>query len=127
MHYAVTLAEASSVFSVSAPFMTTIAGNAVSGEEETKCTGTGNGGEVDCVQEAEASSAGGTVQTGTISFVATTSPGFTITGTQAVPTTATNGAPATAKNSASHIMVSLTSTSIVGLMGFAYAIFYNFY
>ncbi|KJA22572.1 hypothetical protein HYPSUDRAFT_202134 [Hypholoma sublateritium FD-334 SS-4] len=111
-----TLAEGASVYSASAAQVTTVAGMAVSGGTEVKCTGTGNGGEVDCVQ-AIAVSAEGIATTLVTSFVATTSPIFTITGTQAVPTTTTNAA--------SHIMVSLTSTSILGLMGFAYVMFYS--
>ncbi|KJA22400.1 hypothetical protein HYPSUDRAFT_202196 [Hypholoma sublateritium FD-334 SS-4] len=123
-----TLVEASSVFSISAPIVTTLAGNVVaSGDEETTCTGTGNGGQVDCVQEIEVS-AGGVATTAVIDFVATTSPVFTITGSgtgavsvtggSAAPTSSANTSPA--KNAASHIIVSLTSTSLLGLMGFIF-------
>lgn len=115
----VTLAEGASVYSASAPRATTTAGVAVSGGEEVKCTGTGNRGKVNCVQE-DIASAQGAATTLVTSFVATTSPIFTISGTQAVP-------KATSTNSASHIMVSLTSTSILGLMGTAYVIFYGIY
>lgn len=111
-----TLAEGASVYSVSAAQTTTIAGMAVSDGTEVKCKGTGNGGEVDCVQ-AIAISADGIATTLVTSYVATTSPIFTITGTDAVPTATTSAA--------SHIMVSLTSTSILGLMGFAYVIFHS--
>lgn len=125
---AVTVAEGASVYSAALTLVTTVAGMTFSAEEETICTGTGNGGEVDCVQE-DIASAKGTATTLVESFVATTSPIFTISGTQAVPTTtsATQAVPTAAKNAASHIMTSLTSTSILGLMGAAYVIFYNIY
>ncbi len=81
---AVTLAEGASVYSVSAAQTTTIAGMAVSDGTEVKCKGTGNGGEVDCVQ-AIAISADGIATTLVTSYVATTSPIFTITGTVCCP------------------------------------------
>ena len=144
-----TFVEGASVFSASIPIQTTISGTAASGVLEVTCTGTGNGGEVDCVEEV-AVSAPGFASEGATNFLATTSPIFTISGsqvssstgtqvssstgtqasstmgTQTASTTGTQAVPTTtAKNSASHNMISLTSTSLLGLIGFSYVIFYN--
>ena len=111
------------MYSASVADALTIAGVTVSAEGGLQCTGTGNGGEVDCVQQLEASAgAAGTTFLTTLStsFVATTSPIFTITGTQAVPTI-------TSKSAASHVVVSLTSGCIIGFMSFAYVVCFSIF
>ncbi len=95
-------------------------------QENTKCTGTGNSG-VNCVEEDVISATGTSttvMTTVTRSYVAATSPVFTITGTQSVPTVGTQASPTTTrKSAASHIMVSFTSASIFGFIGVAYVLF----
>ncbi len=99
----------------------------ISGQDNIKCTGTGNGGEVNCVEEdvisgAESSMTGFT--TIIASYVATATPVFTITGPQTVPTVGTQAAPtATQKSSGRHIMVSLASASVFVFIGVAYVLF----
>ncbi|KJA25167.1 hypothetical protein HYPSUDRAFT_53361 [Hypholoma sublateritium FD-334 SS-4] len=128
--------QGASVYGATVAVMTTVGGIAVSAELDIICTGTGNGGEVDCIEE-DIVSANGIATTVTTSYVAPTSPIFTITGTQPdseavptatdAPTTAANAGPTTATNTASHLMDSLASTLILGLTGSAYAIFYSIY
>ena len=120
-----TFAEGASVFSASDTDVITIAGVTASAEANIKCTGTGNGGEVDCVQ-AVAASAQGVATTLVSSFVATTSPIFTISGSQTVPTIGTQPLPTTtSKSAASHVRVSLISVSISGFIG--YVILFNIF
>ena len=111
------------MYSASVADALTIAGVTASAEGNVRCTGTGNGGEVNCVQEIEASAgvSGATaVTTFSGSFVATTSPIFTITGTQAVPTI-------TSKSAASQVVVSLVSASILGFMSSAYVLCFSMF
>ncbi len=74
--YPATFAEDASVYSISEAVTTTVSGNEIVVGNELVCSGT-SGAEVTCVQE-NVQSAGGQVQTGTVTFSAVRAPAFTI-------------------------------------------------
>lgn len=72
----VTFAEDASFYSLSEAATTTFMGNVIAVGDELVCSGT-RGAEVTCVQE-DVQSAGGQVQTGTVTISAVRTPAFTI-------------------------------------------------